>query len=518
MTFGIIGRLGAALALLCCCAASPAAARWLRADTNNFIIYSEGDEKSLRRFAENLQLFDATLRHRFNVPGGFEPNRLTIYLLREAADVNRLSGGRLGPGTAGFYSVTTDGSFAVSNRENDDNPGRGTPASQQILFHEYSHHFMKRYMPVAFPAWFIEGFAEYLSTVDFEKDGRPAVGMPVYSRAYGLLALPKIPAERLLSERPTAMKNLAQQDAYYGRAWLLTHMLYSDQARSGQLLTYMQAINRGDDPAKAGPAAFGDLAQLDKDLNAYMNRRLNYTLLHKAMVVEGAISITPLSAAEDALLPLRLARLSASDDQERRAKITADLQKLAALHPGDAGVWFELAASEWDKGDEHRDLAATRAAVDKALALKADHVRANVLLGRLLAAEMDAKGDYSDAAWRAVRKPIALANRTNPDDPLPLFEFFQSYVNQGQRPPAIALQGLAQAFSLEPENVTIRMNHAFALANAGKFDAATNLAKTIAFDPHDRGTGQNLLDQIEAMRQRGKDGTVTDADVGAAED
>ncbi len=518
MTFGIIGRLGAALALLYCCAAQPAAARWLRADTNNFIIYSEGDEKSLRRFAENLQLFDATLRHRFNVPGGFEPNRLTIYLLREAADVNRLSGGRLGPGTAGFYSVTTDGSFAVSNRENDDNPGRGTPASQQILFHEYSHHFMKRYMPVAFPAWFIEGFAEYLSTVDFEKDGRPAVGMPVYSRAYGLLALPKIPAERLLSERPTAMKTTAQQDAYYGRAWLLTHMLYSDQARSGQLLTYMQAINRGDDPAKAGPAAFGDLAQLDKDLNAYMNRRLNYTLLHKAMVVEGEISITPLSAAEDALLPLRMARLSASGEQERLAKLSADLQKLAAQYPGDAGVWFELAASEWDKDDEHRDLAAARAAVDKALALKADHVRANVLLGRLLSKEMDAKGDYSDAAWRAVRKPIALANRTNPDDPLPLFEFFQSYVDQGQRPPAIALQGLEQAFSLEPENVTIRMNHAFALANAGKFDAATNLAKTIAFDPHDRGNGQNLLDQIEAMRDRGKDGAVTTADVGATED
>ncbi|WP_439566795.1 tetratricopeptide repeat protein [Sphingopyxis sp.] len=509
-------RVVAAIALFCCCAAQPAAARWLRADTNNFIIYSEGDEKSLRRFAENLQLFDATLRHRFNVPGGFEPNRLTIYLVPRAADVNRLSGGRLGPATAGFYSVTTDGSFAVSNRENDSNSGRGTPASQQILFHEYSHHFMKRYMPVAFPAWFIEGFAEYLSTVDFNKEGRPSVGMPVYSRAYGLIELPKIPAERLLFERPTAMKDSAQQDAYYGRAWLLTHMLYSDPKRAGQLLAYMQAINRGDDPAKAAPVAFGDLATLDKDLNAYLNRRLSYTLFHKAMVVEGEISIAPLSAAEDALLPLRLERLSSGGDHERLAAIAAKLQKLAAVHPGDAGIWYELAAAEWDKGDEHRSLPTTRAAVDKALALKTDHVRANVLLGRLLAAEMDAKGDYSDAAWRAVRKPIALANRTNPDDPLPLFEFFQSYVNQGQRPPAIALQGLAQAFSLEPENVTIRMNHAFALANKGDFDGATNLAKTIAFDPHDRGSGQNLLDQIEAMRGRGKDGGASDADVEAA--
>src|SRR5690606_33994040 len=129
--------------------AQPASARWLRADTNNFIIYSEGNEKSLRSFAENLQRFDATLRHRFHVPGGFEPNRLTIYLVPKAADAGRLASGKDGSSIAGFYNATADGSFAVSNREND--AGRGTPAAQQTLFHEYAHHFMKRYVPAAFP-------------------------------------------------------------------------------------------------------------------------------------------------------------------------------------------------------------------------------------------------------------------------------------------------------------------------------------------------------------------------------
>ena len=48
MTNGMMKRWCAAIALICCCAAQPAAARWLRADTNNFIIYSEGSEKDLR--------------------------------------------------------------------------------------------------------------------------------------------------------------------------------------------------------------------------------------------------------------------------------------------------------------------------------------------------------------------------------------------------------------------------------------------------------------------------------------
>jgi hypothetical protein len=56
-------RAGGALA------ATGADAKWLRADTDNFIIYSERSEKSLREFAENLQRFDATLRFRFKIPG-----------------------------------------------------------------------------------------------------------------------------------------------------------------------------------------------------------------------------------------------------------------------------------------------------------------------------------------------------------------------------------------------------------------------------------------------------------------
>lgn len=499
-------------------AAQPASARWLRADTNNFIIYSEGSEKSLHDFAENLQRFDATLRHRFNVPGGFEPNRLTIYLVPRAEDASRLAGSKLGPSIAGFYVATADGAFAVSNRENDS--GRGTPASQQTLFHEYGHHFMKRYVPAAFPAWFIEGFAEYLSTVDFNKDGKASVGKPAYRRAYGLLEMPKIPAGRLLFERPGAMRNSGQMDAYYGRAWLLTHMLYFDPKRSGQLLDYMNAINRGEDAKAAATTVFGDLDQLDKDLNRYLSRPLSYTVLHKPMTVEGTISVAPVAAAEDALIPLRLERLSADDEPDRMTTVRAALKKLTATQPDDAGVWYELAAAEWGMGREQRDLAAVRVAVDRALALKPDHVRANVLLGRLLGIEMDSKGDYSDAAWRAVRKPIALANRTNPDDPIPLYAYFESFVDQGVRPPDIALQGLAKAFSLEPENVSIRIAHAFALANQGKFDAAIPLVQTIAFDPHDGGGGQNLLDQIEAMQNRrgakvAGVGAETDADADA---
>ncbi|WP_432769250.1 MAG: hypothetical protein HEQ22_00485 [Sphingopyxis sp.] len=491
--------LGAAtMALLA--SATAAEVKWLRADTDNFIIYSEGSERSLRDFAETLQRFDATLRFRFKVPGGRDPNRLPIYLVQQTEEAARLASGKRGASIAGFYSPDPEGSFAVSHRENFEG-NLGTSDSQQTLFHEYGHHFMKRYVTAAFPAWFIEGFAEYYSTVDFTRDGKAEIGKAAYRRAYGLLEMPKIPADTILLERPGAMKNGGQVDVYYGRAWVLTHMLYNHPERVGQLTTYINAINTGKDAKEAATEAFGDLAQLDKDLNRYMVRPLTYRTTLEPIPVADNIVIAPLSAVEDALLPLHLERISADRGSERMSKVRDRLKLLADRYPADAGVWFELAAAEWATGEEARDLAAVRAALDLALAAKADHVRANVLLARLNAFELDKKGDYSAGAWRSVRQPIQLANRTNPDDPVPLYAYFESFTDQGVRPPDIAVQGLERAFALAPENIQVRVAYAFALANKGSFDPALKLAQSIAFDPHGSG-GEQLLQQLERMRDR----------------
>jgi len=481
---------------------TPAQAKWLRADTENFIIYSEGNEKSLRTFAENLQRFDATLRTRFNLTESVEPNRLTIYLVPRGVDAGRLVTGKSGSFIAGWYRPDPEGSFAISHRENV--VIKGTPQSQQTLFHEYSHHFMKRYAGAAFPAWFIEGFAEYYSTVDFTKEGRAEIGKPVYARAYGLLAMPKVPAEKILLQRPGEMRNSGQTDVYYGRSWLLTHMLYNDAPRAGQLSRYIEAINRGEDGKKAATDAFGDLAELDKELNRYMNKPMSFRTSAEPIAVPGKVTVAALSAAEDALLPLRLERISANNDDVRIVKVRDELKALSAVHSGDAGVWFELASAEWDVDKEKRDRAAARAAVDKALAIDAKHVRANVLLGRILTAEVEAKTDPKPEDWNAVRKPIALANRTNPDDPVPLYAYFKSFIDQGRRPPPIAIDGLARAFQLARENIGVRVSYAFALANDGKFDDALTLAKAVAFDPHDGGQGEQLLAQLERMRERSK--------------
>ena len=495
--------------------ATQAQAKWLRADTESFIIYSESNEKQLHEFAANLQRFDATLRLVFNVTDKGEESRLPIYLVPSGDDVAELATGSRKAPIVGYYRQGRDGAFAMSHRQKDTSV-RGTSAAQQMLFHEYSHHFMKRHLRAAFPGWFIEGFAEYYSSVDFDKEGRGMIGQPVYRRAYGLLMLPKMPVQRVLLEPPSAMRDLGQTDAYYGRSWLLTHMLFHDAARGNQINAYTNAINAGTDAQQAASDAFGDLGQLDKDLNRYVEARLTYRTTRDPVPVPTDIRITPLSADEDAVIMVRLERLNAIGDQARMTKARDALRALAAKLPANPDLQYELAAAEWDMNRDARDLPATRAALGKVLAAKPDHVRANVLLGRLNLHELQDKGEDDPAAWREARRPIQLANRTDPDDAVPLYAFFDSFLAEGKRPSDMAIKALERAFALTPENIEMRVAYAFSLANQGQFDPAIRLAKTVAFDPHDNGQGEVILTRLEEMRDRrsgggSKESAITEA-------
>lgn len=493
--------------------ATPAHAEWLRADTESFIIYSESGEKPLREFAENLQRFDTTLRLVFNVKTSGEDSKLPIYLVPTGDDVAELAAGSRKAPTSGFYRQDGEGAFAMSHRQNI-GAGAGPSAAQQVLFHEYSHHFMKRHLRAAFPGWFIEGFAEYYSTVDFDKQGRAMIGQPATRRAYGLLRLPKIPAERILFEPPGAIQKNAQKEVYYGRAWILTHMLFHSPSRTDQINRYTNAINVGTDPRKAATDSFGDLAQLDKDINRYIQGNLAYRTTQNPVPVSTNIQIAPLSADEDAAIMLRLERRNARGDLARMTKARDALRTAAAAQPANPEIQFELAAAEWTMPRDQRDLAAMRAALDKVIAAKADHVRANVLLGRLNLLQLREKGETDPAAWREARKPIQIANRADPNDAVPLHAYFQSFQAEGKRPSDMAIKGLGRAFMLTPENLDIRVAFAFALANQGQIEPALRLAQTVAFDPHDNGRGEAMLARLEAMRDRRAAGAGIEADVG----
>src|SRR5262245_30316970 len=106
-----------ALALLCLAClgfAATAHARWLKAESPLFVIYSDGDEKQLREFTRNLHEFDAMLRL---LTGTKEPapNKLPVYLLRHQGLIREIAP-QMMAGVAGFYHAGDDSTLAVALR------------------------------------------------------------------------------------------------------------------------------------------------------------------------------------------------------------------------------------------------------------------------------------------------------------------------------------------------------------------------------------------------------------------
>ena len=497
-------RLLVALASLAAFAAQPsiAAEKWLRAETKHFIIYSAGNREQLQKFAIQLEKFDAVLRHLTRSPQDEEPLRLPIYVLASAESVASLTSDK-SRSIAGFYRTSKYGSFAVANREKGTN--KFDLRGDTVLQHEYAHHFMFRNFAYAYPAWYVEGFAEFVATTEFAADGTWTVGRPPLFRAYGLVLGRDLPIEKLLFSGTAGMRR-DLVDVYYGRAWLLVHMLRNDKTRAGQLDAYLGALGKGVPEREAAVKAFGDLAALDKSLDKYLNEK-RITIVKGTGPIDYAsgIAIRELDPVDSQLVALGLRRRVGKDLTRTRDQ----LRTLATAYPMRAPAWLELALAEQDLAEaleaepaKVAGLTAAEVAVDKALVADGKHGRANLLKAELLMDRLDREKQSSAAAWKPVRGFISKANRADVLDPAPLYTWYNSFLREGIAPDKLASDGLALAFSLAPEVTELRVGYALDLARRKQFDEAIRLVEFVVRDPHNAEQGNAVIEQLKAMRDR----------------
>ena len=508
-------RMILVLASLVVTLASPtahAAEKWLKAESRHFVIYSAGQRSQLDAFARKMEKFDALLRLLTRTQSDEAPLRLPIYVLSTAESVASLADDK-SKTTAGFYHPSKYGSFAVANREKASN--KFDLGGDTVLQHEYAHHFMFRNFAFAYPAWYVEGFAEFVATADFADEGSWTAGKPPLYRAYGLLEGADLPIEKLLFGG-TAGMTPEFVESYYGRAWLLVHMLRNDKSRSGQLETYLKALGNGI-PEREAAKAFGDLAALDKSLDGYLkHKRLSYVAGKGPLDFAPAIAITELDPLDSQLVALTMRRQAAKDLPKTRDQLRA----LAGQAPARAPVWLELALVEKQLADAQDGIAgkiagweAAETAVDKALTADPKLGRANLLKAEVLMEKLDSGNQRSAVAWKPVRSYIARANRADTLDPAPLFAWYEATVRQGLEPDKLASDGLALAFSLAPEAVDLRVEYAWELARQNKFDAAIRTIEFVVRDPHDATRGSELLAKLRQMRdEAGKPGASDSED------
>lgn len=456
--------------------ATPAHAKWQEASHQRFLIYGDMSPARMQKFARELERFDAAMHHVYP-QAAMEvgaANRVTIYLVQNTAKVRKLHGNSRS--VAGFYMALAQGSIIVAPQSIDDEDADFN--ARIVLLHEYAHHVTLASTGGYLPGWTAEGLAELFSTAKVKPDGSVMIGAANVARAYDILDVNPMRADRLLTSDWRKL-NDAEEAQKYARGWLLVHYLMLGK-RNREFGDYLRLVNEGVPAEKAGEQAFGDLKKLDAALNQYRSRStLGAVLVTADRIPASPIAVRELDAAEAAMMPLRIESATGVDTAEAKA-LVAKGRAVAAAFPASAPVQRALAEMEYDAGNDDAALAAC----ERALAIDPRNVMAMVYAGRVHARRAAAAAPADPAMWKAARRWYLKANAVDNDFALPFVLFHQSFIDSGQKPSPSAVQGLVRAMELVPQDAGLRLAVTMQMLADNNVPAARAALAPVAFAPH----------------------------------
>jgi Flp pilus assembly protein TadD len=491
------------LLLALCLLALPAAAHgeWMEASSPHFVVYADDSERDVVKFSQELELYHEAMEVMtgLSLPDPSPSNRVTVFVVSSQRAVQKLYGGDARY-IGGFYLPRAGGSLAIV-------PQIQLLSGQQaesmiVLLHEYAHHFLISNSTLPTPRWMGEGAAEFFASTEFPRDGGIKIGMPAQHRAVELFYAKDVKVAQLLD--PAAYDEGAHRgfDAFYGKSWLLYHYLTLGGTRPGQLRKYVALMAKGESSLQAGRDAFGDLDQLERELDKYLGQsRLTMAAFGPGKLPVGQVTVRPLSAGHAAMMPLTI-RSRRGVTREQAAELIVEVRKVAAAYPDDPAVLAELAEAEYDAGNDDQAIAAA----DAALKLDPRRVNAYVQKGYALFRKA-AQADDAEAAYKQAIAPFLALNKLENDNPLPLIFYFRSFAERGVKPSEQAVLGLMRAAQLAPFDLGLRLNLAEYQISAGDYAAARDNLVPIAYDPH----GSPMAAGARALIERIDSGKPPDA-------
>lgn len=226
---------------------------WIEVKTRNFTLYSNAGIGSTRKIAVQLERFRQALGR---ITRGFELSSdvptLTFVFKNDAAYVPYKQKDGETMNVSGYFQPRPFRNYITLDSSAGAQPLR-------VVYHEFFHSVMNNTLG-SLPVWLSEGMAEYFSTFK-DRDGSASVevGHPIEGHLYHLGQFGLIDWNEFFAttrDSPTYNEG-TRQGSFYAQAWLLTHYLNAEDARSKQLGKYLGLLRAGEDEDEAFVAAFG---------------------------------------------------------------------------------------------------------------------------------------------------------------------------------------------------------------------------------------------------------------------
>ena len=449
--------------------ATPASAEWRRAESPNFVLYGNASESQLRARILLLEDFERLLR--MLASGDQAPSpKLHVYIVGGIDDIRIIRS--VPDGIAGYYIAGPEGIAAFVD-------GRAEGRGNEILFHEYAHHFMSQHMRASYPAWYVEGFADYFATVRFAAR-HIDIGDYSRGRAYSILQGQWLPMERILAGGTQGLNREAMA-AFYAQSWLLVHYFYSTPERQQAMARLLRATRSTSDGVAALQSALGwTPEQLTQELRRYIRAgQISYRRAPRASTsTPPAVSIAVMPPATAALIMYEAA-LRVGIAEENQQPYLERIRAAALRFPDDPFASRVLAHADLLYGDGGR----ADGLLDRLLAAAPNDAELLYLKGlRLLTA---ARGDDPpEGAAAAARSCFARARAADPNHFQSLVRYVESLRGEREFVSDETIDMLVQASQLAPQMASITLNAANLLIARGDVAEAMRLLAPLAVNPH----------------------------------
>lgn len=502
--------------------------KWVKAESDHFIVYSSVNAKATEAYVRNLEKYRYVIGAFYRRSGqNAEPEaKLNLYFLNDRNGFKQVWP-KVPSGVGGFVRICSNG-MAGYFEYDDDRISEAAKIedqvendSQTIIFHEYAHLFMFQNSRVAYPRWFVEGFAEYYGTTRVQDD-QAVVGMAWSERVRSLTAPGGISYEDILRDAPST-RRLGSGYDLYAQSWLLTHWILSDATRSEALSGYLEARNRGDDPVKAFETAFGiPVKKLSGTLNAYLDK-IQATVYRLKDMPTPKVTLTPMPASADKLL-LWDSGVRSCLHKEVRQPVLQKIKAEAAKYPGDDYAGAVAARAEVLFGDASQALAYYQ---DRTKAHPEDpegFFRLGQVWFLMAKAGKPASGEAPETQMRKARAAFGRAYQLDPLNAVNLY-YFSRAANQGPNYPDDNTVNAAQeAHRLAPSVREYAIHAARLMIIKDQLPEAAATLSPLANNPHGGAFSEWVAsiiaainagkskDELEALMQKGPEGKGLDSD------
>jgi len=373
----------------------------------------------------------------------------------------------------------------------------------KVLFHEYAHRMMFQYARISYPVWYVEGFAEYFGATVMDRYG---VEIGAGNRAASVLYQRSwLNPAQLLNPKfhSTGQQNIDDSnfDVFYAQAWLLTHYVLSDSARTTRFNEYFRRVAAGEDPvATLEPATGIPLNKLNSELRRHLENsyasRIPLSTLKPVTVRVSDVSTDEAEAELDAMTITT--HPEAAHGKEVLQRLRERLKKAGSDRAPDAMRWA-LAYAETRYGD-----------VDRALEIltpwaqqESPPFEANRLLGwAWQTAAATLSGAERTQALDQARGFLMAAYKQRRNDAPTLYQLGRVLEAKGLSP---SLVNSADAASvLEPQVGQYAYFAIWAHLESGHRDKAQRGLQTLASNPHGGESTDRARAALQAL-QSGKE-------------